>query len=170
MRHPTLSFAQAQEYLDAEAEKLPEEMFAHLNGGIILSPRTLRSSHGDGLYTMGEYNVDPYGLGRYITIYYGSFVRVSGGEAPELQQQALREVLHHELTHHVESLANVRDLEDLDEWQLEQFRAEDMAREKSEHGTGSVSPKKMAAASAAQSATHTPTKKEGWLKRLLRKK
>ncbi len=120
MNGKTMSFEEAHAYLDKLAEKLPPAIYERLNGGVTLQPDTVRSPHGPGLYTMGMYHNDPYGLGRYIVIYYGSFVRVHGRAPREDQEKALREVLHHELTHHIESLAGVRDLEVLDELFIEQ--------------------------------------------------
>lgn len=130
MNDPTMTFEEAHDYLDEVAEKLPPAIFEQLNGGIVLQPELVRSPHGPGLFTMGMYHNDPYGLGRYIAIYYGSFVRVHGRAPRQQQEKALREVLHHELTHHIESLAGVRDLEVEDELFLEQYAAAQQQRVK----------------------------------------
>lgn len=118
----TLSFEQAKAWLDEVADQLPGEIFRELNGGIVLLEDTVPSRHGGSLYTLGTYHVEPRGLGRYISIYYGSFVHVHGHRSQALQKQALKEVLHHELTHHIESLAGVRDLELKDEIFIEKYR------------------------------------------------
>lgn len=112
-----LSYKQAHAYLDEVAETLPAFIFEHLNGGIVLleeespSPQSLAND----LYTLGLYHYDPLGMGRYITLYYGSFARLYRHASVEAQKQALREVLLHELRHHLEHLGGVRDLEVEDE-------------------------------------------------------
>ncbi|MDL2219002.1 hypothetical protein LJC04_01510 [Ruminococcaceae bacterium OttesenSCG-928-O06] len=122
MRHEPLSFEEAAEALDEVAAALPESVFAHLNGGVVLLPDAVPSPHGQGLQTLGAYHYDPRGLGRYITIHYGSFVAAYGHCPPAQQRAALKEVLHHELTHHVESLAGIRDLDYKDQLFLEQYK------------------------------------------------
>ena len=119
--HHTLTFDEAQEWLDQVADEIPPELLNHLNGGIVLAPNTVRSPHGAGLFTLGTYHYDPTGLGRYIVINYGSFVRVHGRQSVEEQKRALRQVLIHEVTHHIESLSGVRDLEVKDELFLEAY-------------------------------------------------
>ncbi|MDL2294616.1 metallopeptidase family protein [Ruminococcaceae bacterium OttesenSCG-928-D13] len=110
------------EYENDRRVPWPPEIFRELNGGIVLLPDLVHSPHGGTLYTLGTYHNQPMGLGRYISIYYGSFVQVHGRASEEAQKQALREVLHHELTHHIESLAGVRDLEVKDEIFIENYR------------------------------------------------
>lgn len=117
-----LSFNEAHAYLDGLADGLPEAITKELNGGILLLPDTVPSQNEEGLYTLGMYHYDPLGLGRYITLYYGSFRLVYGHETPQRQHDALREVLYHELTHHLESMAGVRDLEAKDEQFLKNYR------------------------------------------------
>lgn len=117
----TLSFDDAYQWLGEVADTVPEELMNHLNGGIVLLPDVVPSPHGGNLYTLGSYHNDPYGMGRYININYGSFVRVHGGDSIETQKKALRDVLVHELTHHIESLAGVRDLEVKDELFIESY-------------------------------------------------
>jgi hypothetical protein len=73
------------------------------------------------LYTLGEYH-HSYSMGRYITMYYGSFAVVYGHLSPEELKIRLRETLRHEFTHHLESLAGEKDLEIEDERQLARYR------------------------------------------------
>ena len=68
------------------------------------------------------YHYEPYGMGRYVSLYYGSFVQVYRGRSVEAQKQGLKEVLYHELTHHIESMAGVRDLEVKDEIFIAEYR------------------------------------------------
>ena len=105
--------------LDEIAEELPKDFFARLNGGIILLPDVKMHDAGaaDDLYTLGEYNRGG-ALGRYITIFYGSYMKVHG-DAPRSRIKALlTDTLLHEFTHHLESLAGERGLEVKDELQI----------------------------------------------------
>jgi hypothetical protein len=61
-------------------------------------------------------------MGRYIAIYYGSFIRLYGHFSREAMQNELRRVLIHEFTHHIESLAGERGLEMKDAEELEKYR------------------------------------------------
>jgi len=107
--------------LDEIASELPEEIFRDLNGGVSLLPDTKRSKAdpGGGLYTLGEYRRDQ--MGRYIVLYYGSISIVHGRSTPEQMRASLKDVLTHELTHHLESLAGERDLEIEDKIQLDDY-------------------------------------------------
>ena len=118
-----LSFEQAKEALDEIAKALPEELFSGLNGGIVLLPEEKQHPESSGnLYIMGEYHRDPMGLGRYITIYYGSFVRMYDGFSENSFAKKLRDTLHHELTHHLESLAGDKTLELDDDRRMDEYR------------------------------------------------
>lgn len=106
-----LSFEEVQEILSAAADELPQGIYDGLNGGIILSPDTKRHPGESSLFVQGEYVTDPAGLGRYIVIYYGSLQRTLGHLSSETLKKKLREILYHELTHHLEGLAGDRALE-----------------------------------------------------------
>ena len=111
--------------LEEISEGIPEEILRELNGGIVLLPEA-KLHHGDmagDLYILGEYRVQIPGLGRYVAIFYGSFVKVYG-EQPDVRRlrAELKKTLLHELRHHMESLAGVRDLEVVDEEHLAQYR------------------------------------------------
>ena len=103
------------EMLDEIAAELPEGVFRELNGGISLLNETKKSTKDPdgGLYTLGEYRRDQ--MGRYIVIYYGSLNAVYGRCSHKKMRKHLRDVLTHELTHHIESLAGDRSLEVEDE-------------------------------------------------------
>jgi len=107
--------------LDEIAAELPDEVFRELNGGVSILPDVRHSSADPNgrLYTLGEYRRDQ--MGRYIVIYYGSIQRVHGGASEDEMRGHLRELLFHELTHHIESLAGERDLEIEDERYLEDY-------------------------------------------------
>ena len=104
--------------LDEIAMELPDGVFRELNGGVSLLAETKRSKKDPdgGLYTLGEYRRDQ--MGRYIVIFYGSLIAVYGNSSYKKMRKHLRDVLTHELTHHIESLAGDRSLEVEDEIDL----------------------------------------------------
>jgi hypothetical protein len=104
-----LTFEEAQIALDEIADALPQAIFAGLNGGYVLTDETMVDN--DGLYILGQYHVEPLGLGRYVTVHYGSICEIYGYLSPRGFRDKLKHVLHHELTHHLESLAGDRSLE-----------------------------------------------------------
>ena len=101
--------------LDEIADMFPEELYRELNGGIILLPEVKLNtiSRNNDLYILGEYHKGG-SMGRYITIYYGSFLQVYGYLEKEALKQQLEHTLKHEFTHHLESLAGERGLETKD--------------------------------------------------------
>ncbi len=113
--------------LDEVADEVPEAFFQELNGGIILLPDVKYhepKKSGNGLYILGEYHYDHRGLGRYITIYYGSLMRLYSDMGMAELREKLKEVLLHEFTHHVESLAGVRSLEIKDAKDIRKYLGE----------------------------------------------
>ena len=115
-----MNIRQVGDILDMLAEELPEEFYRELNGGILLVPEAKHSPHGSDLMIMGEY-ITSSSMGRMIRIYYGSFEQMySWMDETQLTEQ-LREVLRHEFTHHIESLAGERGLEIKDEQQLRDY-------------------------------------------------
>ena len=101
--------------LEELSEEIPEALFRDLNGGIMTLPETKKSIYAKDeapLYTMGEYRVQIPGMGRYIAIYYGSFMAVYGINVSRVKlRKELRKTLLHEFRHHIESLAGERALE-----------------------------------------------------------
>jgi len=108
--------------LDEIATELPQEFYKELNGGIILLPEAKINPVGrrNDLYIMGEYHSGG-SMGRYISIYYGSFERIYGHLAREPLKEQLAHTLKHEFTHHLESLAGERGLEIKDAQFLEDY-------------------------------------------------
>lgn len=90
----------------------PPELINNLNGGIILLPETkLHEKHiNNDLFVLGEYHVDRT-FGRYIVIYYGSFMRIHGSSSRSELKEKLTHTLKHEFRHHLESLAGEKGLE-----------------------------------------------------------
>jgi Zincin-like metallopeptidase len=91
---------------------IPEEFLEGLQGVHVLEPAKPEPDLKD-VYRMGEY-LDPgqdsflgghAGLGRHITLYYGSFVAIAGNNSTFDWDAEIWETLTHELRHHVESLA-----------------------------------------------------------------
>jgi len=113
-----ISIDRAHEMLEEIAESFPEAFYEKLNGGISLLPEAKRSPHarGNDLFILGEYRRDV--MGRYIVIYYGSFICVHGHLCEPEFYEALRKTVAHEFTHHLESLAGERGLEIQDEEDL----------------------------------------------------
>ena len=117
-------FEQAREALTKLADSLPTALYRGLNGGVMLLPEVRfhpESRAGAPLYIMGQYNVEPAGFGRFITIYYGSFAAVHGHLEEAAFIRELDLVLRHELTHHLESLAGDATLEYIDEDELDEY-------------------------------------------------
>jgi len=104
-----LTFEETQTVLDELIDELPPEIFNGLNCGVALLPDTMYGTNG--LLILGQYHVEPQGLGRYVTINYGSIVYAHGHLSREDFREKVKYVLHHELTHHLESLAGDKSLE-----------------------------------------------------------
>ena len=121
------SFDQVADLLDEMAERFPPVFFQELNGGIRLQEEEKQDPlfPKDEIYFMGEYVEDRY-LGRFINLYYGSFLASAQNEdwSEADWQRELYETLAHESTHHVESLANAHGLDDKDEEDLLRYLAE----------------------------------------------
>ncbi|MGI6688310.1 MAG: hypothetical protein ACOX6Y_08175 [Christensenellales bacterium] len=100
--------------LEEAASQLPEVIFRQLNLGIgVVEGYKLNPHTGSGVpaYTLGEYRAS-HSMGRGIVLYYGSFMRVYPDLADDQRSRdIIMNVLKHELTHHLESLAGARDLE-----------------------------------------------------------
>ncbi|MCL2364104.1 MAG: hypothetical protein FWC71_05520 [Defluviitaleaceae bacterium] len=104
-----MTFEEAQDALDDFIAALPQEIFKGLNCGVALVPDVLHDHNG--LLVLGQYHYEPRGLGRYITINYGSLMAAHGYLPPDQFAEKLKKVLHHELTHHLEHQAGDRSLE-----------------------------------------------------------
>ena len=121
-----LSIDQVNDILDEMAEGFPAVLFEELNGGVNLLEEAMPDPEfpeGE-MYFLGEFCDDC--LGRYINLYYGSFAALAEQEdwTEDDWRRELRETLAHELTHHVEHLANAHGLDDKDEEQLLQLMQE----------------------------------------------
>lgn len=108
-----ISYDEAGNLLDTLIEELPPGIFHRLNGGVNLIEDTKRGENGD--YILGLYHVND--MGRYVEIFYGSFVELFGDVDEDKFREELRVTLHHELTHHLENMAGDKTLERWDEEQ-----------------------------------------------------
>jgi hypothetical protein len=117
-----MTFEEAQEALEDLINELPSGIFRGLNCGVTLIPDTLHDKNG--LLILGRYHVEPTGLGKYITINYGSLMQAHGHLPPHRFIGKLKNVLHHELTHHLEHLAGDRSLEIKDAQDIRKMLAE----------------------------------------------
>lgn len=116
-----MSFETFGMLLDEITDSLPQEIFINLNGGVNLLPEAMPSHEADGVYVLGQYH---YGgsLGRYINIYYGSFMQLYGGSSPQFIKQQIDHVLRHEFLHHLESMAGEKELEIKDAIKMSRFK------------------------------------------------
>ena len=117
-----ITIEEMQTMLDEIAAEFPPEFFNELNGGIILLPEARHNDEypDSDLYTLGMYHRGG-GLGRYISIYYGSFMRVHGYLSADKIKEQLRSTVRHEFRHHFESLAGNDDLERLDKQYIDGY-------------------------------------------------
>ena len=108
-----LNFEEACDALELLVQELPSEILRGLNCGVVMLNKTEYDTNG--LLVLGRYYFEPRGLGRYINIYYGSIRAVYWYSPKDIFIKKITEVLHHELTHHLEHLAGDRTLERQDE-------------------------------------------------------
>ena len=119
-----ISFEEFGQILDEVVESLPQEIFAKLNGGVNLLPAALAHPEGGkegSLFILGQYHRGG-GLGRYITINYGSFMKLYGGSSRSFVKREICRVIRHELLHHLESMAGENDLEIQDAVKLASYK------------------------------------------------
>ncbi len=126
-----VSYKEAGKMLDKAMEALPAGIFDGLNGGVNLIEAPQKSDKGG--YILGLYHNNM--MGRYIEIFYGSFVELYGDIPPAQFERRLRSTLHHELTHHIEGLAGDRSLE---HWDEDQDALWDELMDAEYHITGSL--------------------------------
>ncbi len=124
-----VTIEEMQLILDELASDLPEQIYEGLNGGIVLLPEAKPSpvSQHNDLYILGEYHVAGV-MGRYIAIYYGSFIQLFGHLKIESLREKLDHTLKHEFTHHLESRAGERGLEIEDAKYIENYLKQKTSR------------------------------------------
>ncbi len=113
---------QAEEMLERISEEIPQEFYNNLNGGVLLLPEAKPHPEGKGdLYVLGEYCRER-NLGRYIKIYFGSFMKFYANVPYDVLYAKLKETLLHEFTHHLENQAGDHSLDDADADYMESYR------------------------------------------------
>ena len=118
------TYQQMGDWLEEIADQFPDVFFQELDGGIQLEEETCPDPEfppGE-MYIMGEYVHDF--LGRYILLYYGSFVELLREEDEEVWKDEIFATVAHEFTHHMEETAGLHGLDDKDLEFLEQARRE----------------------------------------------
>ncbi|MDR0852777.1 MAG: metallopeptidase family protein [Clostridiales Family XIII bacterium] len=120
-----MTIDEMQDILDDLADELPDSMYEQLNGGVLLLPEAKRSPHAraDDLYILGEYRID-HMMGRYIVIFYGSFMKLFGHLDAARMKDQLRHTLRHEFRHHFERLGGTDELGKEDKDFLKKYLAE----------------------------------------------
>lgn len=106
------------------ADTLPKEFYRELSGGVMVKPerKIHPESVGSELSIMGEYVRHPH-LGRYVVLYYGSFMAIYGHYDTEQLKERMRKTILHEFRHHLESLAGEKGLEIEDAIQIAKYKA-----------------------------------------------
>ncbi|MEA4932413.1 MAG: metallopeptidase family protein [Lawsonibacter sp.] len=108
------TYEQMGDWLEEIAGQFPEVFFADLDSGIQLEEKALADPEfplGE-MYIMGEYCHDM--LGRYILLYYGSFVKLFQEEDEAVWKDEIFATVAHEFTHHMEETAGLHALDDKD--------------------------------------------------------
>ncbi len=106
-------------------DEIPPPLLEGLNGGIIIQEEACQEDPDlPDVYVLGHYVEDPFGLGCYIVLYYGSFAAILGDEPPEVWEDELWETMIHEVQHHVEARAGESNLDIQDMIELERLRRE----------------------------------------------
>ena len=112
-----MTLREFQDVTHALVERLPEELFTNLNGGITVQPQLCSDTRTDRV-TLGEYIEDPV-MGRSIVLYYGSFRDLFRDDSLSVWSREIEETVLHELRHHVEALAGLDDLSREEEMEQE---------------------------------------------------
>ena len=102
---PAVTYERFREMVSEEMDLLPPYVFDELSGGVLVEERKRLSpdSVADDLFILGYYTWS--GLGKQITLYYGSFTAVLGRGDEETYRAQIRETLRHEFRHHMETRA-----------------------------------------------------------------
>lgn len=116
---PPVSLDEFNAMLGRMLDEIPDTLLRDLNGGVIVEPGSKHSDEAPGTLLMGEYHQHPH-LGRFIVLYYGSFVWLLGSDRPAWEEE-MRATLRHEIRHHIEERAGVSDLRREDREQLRRF-------------------------------------------------
>jgi predicted Zn-dependent protease with MMP-like domain len=100
---------------DEEANKMPQEFYNGLNGGIIVEEKKYLSENAinNDLYVLGRYTRGP--IGNQITLYYGSFMQVFPYLTDDQMRDQINHTIRHEFRHHLENMAGIYGKDSLEE-------------------------------------------------------
>lgn len=100
-----ISYRRFREIVSEEMDLLPQYVFEELSGGVLVEKKAKLSpdSVADDLFIMGLYRWG--GLGKQVTLFYGSFVEVYGDASEKTYRAKIRDTLRHEFRHHMETRA-----------------------------------------------------------------
>lgn len=120
----SLEIDKIHEMLNEIVDSIDENLFEGLNGGVVLEEKIKfhEESINEDLIILGEYQ--RHGFIKRIVIYYGSLIRRYSHYNDEQMYNRLEELVNHELRHHVEYKAKLRDLVDEDEIYLKNYKME----------------------------------------------
>ena len=109
-----ISEARFLEIMTEECDKLPDDFFNDLHGGVIMSDKLKISPYArnNDLIIAGEYSRSS--KGNQITLYYGSFIKMYPGLSEDELRIKIREVIRHEFRHHLENLAGMHGADSLE--------------------------------------------------------
>lgn len=118
-----ISYEEFVDLVDELMEEIPEKFFRELYGGVNVKEelRIHPESISDDLVIMGEYYTSPY-LGKMISIYYGSYVRLYSHLDRDALKIRVRKTLRHEFRHHLETLGGEKDLVIEDRMRLADYK------------------------------------------------
>ncbi len=118
----SLEIDKIHEMLNEIVDSIDENLFEGLNGGVVLEEKIKfhEESINEDLIILGEYQ--RHGFIKRIVIYYGSLIRRYSHYNDEQMYNRLEELVNHELRHHVEYKAKLRDLVDEDEIYLKNYK------------------------------------------------
>lgn len=122
------TYDQMGDWLEEIAAEFPDSFFEDLDGGIQLEECSMPDPDfppGE-MYIMGEYVHDS--LGRYIRLFYGSFVQLMEQDSEEDWKDEIFITVAHEFTHHMEETAGLHALDDKDAEFLRQALEETQSR------------------------------------------
>ena len=100
-----ISYQRFREIVSEEMDLLPQYVFDELSGGVLVEKKAKLSpdSVANDLFILGLYKWG--GLGKQVTLFYGSFVAIYGDAGEKTYRAQIRETLRHEFRHHMETRA-----------------------------------------------------------------
>jgi hypothetical protein len=107
-----LTFNEIAALLDDIVDVLPPELTKGLTGGIYLvpEPKPHPALPFPKYMVMGEY-INQHQMGSHVFVYYGSVIAAHPDADVAEMRVVLKDIVHHELRHHVEGKAGSKALE-----------------------------------------------------------